>query len=83
VATDDVLDLSCAPISSDAARAAQEALQQRGFQRIDVADGIQWSVRAEDGWADDEGWGQTFLFTDTDVRWALIRDQLKYINPAA
>lgn len=83
VATDNVLDLAWAPISGDAARAAQEALQQQGFQRIDVADGIQWSVRADDGWADDEGWGQTYLFTDTDVRWAMIRDQLGYINPAA
>lgn len=83
VATDNVLDLAWAPITPDAARAAQDALQQQGFQRIDVADGIQWSVRDEGGWVDDEGWGQTFLFTDTDVRWAVIRDQLKYINPAA
>lgn len=31
---------------------------------------------------DAEGWAETYLFTDTDVRWAVTRDQLVYINPA-
>lgn len=83
VATDNVLDLAWAPLSRDAASAAQESLEQQGFQRIDVADGIQWTLPGEDGFADAEGWGQTYLFTDTDVRWVMIRDQLAYINPAA
>lgn len=83
VATDNVLDLAWAPISGDAARAAQDSLQEKGFERIDVADGIQWALRGhENGWTDAEGWAETYLFTDTDVRWAVTRDQLVYINPA-
>lgn len=82
VGTDNVLDLVWAPITTDAANAAQEYLQSQGFERIDVADGVQWSVRAMDGWGDAEGWGQTYLFTASDVRWVQIRDHLSYIKSA-
>ncbi|WP_148286428.1 hypothetical protein [Microbacterium sp. B19] len=83
VPTDNVLDLAWAPIDSAASRAAQDALETRGFQRIEVPAGVEWALRGDEGWADDEGWGQTFLFTGTDVRWAMIRNQLDYIKPAA
>jgi len=83
VPTDNVLDLAWAPIDAAEAQSAQKYLADSGFQRIDVPEGVEWSVRGQDGWADDEGWGQTYLFTDTDVRWAMIRDQLAYLQPAA
>lgn len=83
VATDNVLDLAWAPIDADAARTAQDALQARGFERMDVDEGVQWVTRGEGGWADQEGWGQSYLFTAVDVRWAMNRDELKYITPVA
>lgn len=87
VATDNVLDLAWAPLSADAAQAAQaaqDALAAQGYERIDVADGVQWALRSDHNeWADEDGWGPTYLFTDTDVRWAAIRDELPYIAPAA
>jgi hypothetical protein len=82
VATDNVVDLGWAPIADDDAESAQKHLADAGFQRIDTPEGTQWSVHGEAGWADADGWGQTYLFTGTDVRWALIRDQLAYLRPA-
>jgi hypothetical protein len=82
VATDNVLDLAWAPIDQTASQAAQEHLADVGFERIVAPEGVQWSVRGEAGWADADGWGQTFLFTGSDVRWAMIRDELQYLQPA-
>lgn len=83
VPTDNVLDLAWAPVDDTAAQAAQDALADAGYQRIDVTDGVQWAMRAEDGWADDEGWGMTYHFTPGEVRWAVIRDELSLLRPAA
>lgn len=84
VATDNVLDLAWAPIDGAAAQAAQTYLADAGFQRIDTPEGVEWAVRGEaGGWADADGWGQSYSFTDTDVRWAQVRDDLQYLQPAA
>ncbi|KTS70084.1 hypothetical protein NS206_02015 [Microbacterium testaceum] len=84
VATDNVLDLAWAPIDGSAATSAQEYLADAGFERLDVPEGVQWALRGESGgWADAEGWGQTYLFTGTDVRWAQVRDDLGHLQPAA
>jgi hypothetical protein len=83
VATDNVLDLAWAPIDEATARTAQQALADAGYQRIEAADGVQYALRADGGWADEEGWGATYLFTGTDVRWAVVRDELPYLAPVA
>ncbi|MEX0150963.1 hypothetical protein [Microbacterium sp. LMI1-1-1.1] len=82
VATDNVLDLAWARIDESAAQAAQGALVDAGYERIDVSDGVQFGLRAEDGWADDEGWGATYHFAGDEVRWAVVRDQLSLLRPA-
>ncbi|GEB46065.1 hypothetical protein MTE01_20100 [Microbacterium testaceum] len=84
VATDNVLDLAWAPIDEAAAQSAQKYLAEAGFQRIESTGATQWATRPGDGgWADDDGWGETYSFTGTDVRWAVTREDLAYIAPAA
>ncbi|MDQ1110700.1 hypothetical protein QE418_000148 [Microbacterium testaceum] len=84
VATDNVIDLAWAPIDATTAAAAQRALEAEGFQRVDTADAVQWGMRPGDGgWKDDDGWGQTYSFTGSEVRWAVVRSELDLLQPPA
>jgi len=82
VATDNVIDLAWAPIDATTAAAAQRALEAEGFQRVDTSDAVQWGMRSDDGSAkDDDGWGETYSFSGSEVRWAVVRSQLDLLQP--
>lgn len=83
VGTDNFFALAWAPISGSASRAAQESLAAAGYQRLDVDGVTQWATLGSPGYSDDEGWGETFQFSDTDVRWVGIRNELQYFAPPA
>lgn len=83
VPTDNVIDLAWAPVDAATSDAAQAALADAGYERINVTDGVQWALRAEGYWADEEGFGTTYHFTGDEVRWAQIRDELSLILPAS
>ncbi|MBW9110020.1 hypothetical protein JNB63_04360 [Microbacterium trichothecenolyticum] len=36
--------------------------------------------KGETGWADAEGYGASYLFTAQDGRWAMFKDELKYVK---
>jgi hypothetical protein len=83
VATDNVLDLAWAPIDAASARRAQDALREEGFEQIDAPEGTYLALRAgTTDWSDDDGFAETYLFTDTDVRWAQVRSDLAFIRTA-
>ncbi|PTT20050.1 hypothetical protein DBR36_06490 [Microbacterium sp. HMWF026] len=83
VATDNFFGLAWAPISGSAAQAAQEALAAAGYQRLDVDGSTQWAMAGSPGYSDDEGWGETYQFSESDVRWVSIRNELQYFAPPA
>ena len=80
LATDNVIDLAWAPIEADAAAAAQAQLEAAGFERIEAPEGVYLAMKGADGWADEEGYAQTYLFTDDDVRWAMFKDEVAFIK---
>ncbi|GAA5199298.1 hypothetical protein [Microbacterium jejuense] len=80
LATDNVIDLAWAPIGEDAASAAQSQLEAEGYERIETAEGMYLAMRGEEGWADDEGFAQAHLFTADDVRWAMFKDELRFVQ---
>lgn len=84
VATDNVLDLAWAPIEEHAAASAQAALAERGFEIIESSEGRYFALPTDHtGWADSDGYGEAYLFTPSDVRWAQTRDQLVHIRSGA
>jgi hypothetical protein len=83
VATDNVIDLTWAPIDAEQAAIYQAHLESQGFVRIDGAETVQYSVRGTDGWTDADGWAQTYDFTPTGLRWVAIRDELELFAPLA
>ncbi|KQZ84536.1 hypothetical protein ASD56_11345 [Microbacterium sp. Root166] len=78
--TDSVATLAWAPIEPDAAASAQSYLESLGFVRIETPEGVYLAQKGDDGWADAEGYGVTYLFTDTDVRWAAYKDEVGYVK---
>ncbi|MBD3941664.1 hypothetical protein IF188_08155 [Microbacterium sp. NEAU-LLC] len=80
LATDNVIDLAWAPIGPDAASAAQRQLEAEGYERIETTEGVYLAMRGEDGWADEEGFAQAYLFTPDDVRWAMFKDELRFVQ---
>ncbi|WES65123.1 hypothetical protein P0L94_03385 [Microbacter sp. GSS18] len=82
LATDDVQDHAWARIHSESAVAAMQQLEADGYRRSDTTEGVYLSRVAEAGRGDADGWGETYLFTPTDVRWAHTRADLSAIRPA-
>ncbi len=80
IPTDNLIDLAWSPIASSAAAAAQESLVGEGYERIDAPEGMYLAMRSAEGWADDEGYGDSYLFTDDDVRWAMTKADLAYVK---
>ena len=80
VPTDNLIDLAWSPIDPDAAAGAQQSLVAEGYERIDGAEGVYLAMRSADGWADAEGYGDSYLFTDDDVRWAMTKADLAYVK---
>lgn len=73
LATDDVIDLAWSPIGTEAAASAQAFLLDEGYQRIDAPEGVYFALTGTDFHSDAEGYGETYLFTGDDVRWALTK----------
>ncbi|MET0736173.1 MAG: hypothetical protein ABWY55_11110 [Microbacterium sp.] len=80
LATDNILDLAWAPIGRAEATAAQEQLAAAGYERIEAPEGVYLAMKGEAGWADAEGYAQSYLFTDDDVRWAMFKAELVYVK---
>lgn len=83
IATDNVLDLAWAPIDAETAAGVQAHLADQGFEMIEAPEGTYYAVRSDaTGWSDSEGFGQSYLFTGTDVRWAQVKEDLSLIRTA-
>lgn len=82
LATDNVVVLAWAPIDADAAAAAQESLEAEGFERIEAPEGIYLAMPADpqDPQASEDGYVQSYLFAEDDVRWAMYKDELEFIT---
>ena len=78
--TDSIIDLAWTPIGTDAATAAQQMLAAEGYQRIDAPEGVYLAMPATGGPGDAEGFGDSYLFTVEDVRWAMTKADLVYIK---
>ena len=79
--TDNVIDLAWSPLAPASAAAAQEALAAEGFQRIDAPEGVYLALKPAGGdWVDAEGYGETYLFTDDDVRWGRTKEYVGYVK---
>ncbi len=82
IGTDNVIDLAWAPMAATDRPAAEQVLLDRGWERVDV-NGVEYvSVRATPGTTDAE-WVNSFLFTDSDVRWAQYQDEHDLIRSTA
>ncbi|QIG40359.1 hypothetical protein G5T42_13470 [Microbacterium sp. 4R-513] len=80
-ATDNVIDLAWAHLSSAAAASAQEALAAEGFERIEAPEGVYLAIKPGAGdRVDGEGFGETYLFTADDVRWARTKEDVGYVK---
>jgi hypothetical protein len=80
LATDNIITLAWAPISSVAATAAQEQLRADGYERIDAAEGTYLALVGEEGTpVDGEGYHTTYLFTGDDVRWAEFKEYVGFV----
>lgn len=80
LATDNVLDLAWSAIPPDAAAAAQSLLGTEGFERIDSPEGVYYALVGSGDRTDAEGWGESYLFTTDDVRWAPTKADLAAIK---
>ncbi|WP_243074644.1 hypothetical protein [Microbacterium sp. SS28] len=80
LATDNIEDLAWAPIGTDAAVAAQAALVDEGFERIEAPEGVYLALVGAGDWSDAEGYGETYLFTDDDVRWARTKADVVFVT---
>ncbi|MFH8250304.1 hypothetical protein ACH3VR_08070 [Microbacterium sp. B2969] len=80
LATDNIIDLAWSPIEPDAATAAQQLLVTEGYQSIDAPEGLYLAMTGAGTFADDEGWGETYLFTADDVRWAMTKADVAYVK---
>ena len=73
IPTDNIVDLAWTPIDPENAVAAMATLEDAGFTRLDEPEGIYLAMKGPEGYTDDEGWGQTYLFGFEDVRWAATK----------
>ncbi|WP_194411312.1 hypothetical protein [Microbacterium cremeum] len=86
LATDNVITLAWAPLDPAIAAATQEHLVSLGYERIEAREGVYLAMPGDTDdpgmaqWLDDDGYGQAYLFTGDDVRWALYRDELAFIK---
>lgn len=80
LATDDVVDLAWSPVGPADAAAAQERLEVNGYQRIDAPEGVYYALPGDYGFGDAEGFAQTYLFTATDVRWAIYKSDVRFVK---
>jgi hypothetical protein len=80
IPTDNLIDLAWTPIGSDAATAAQQMLAAEGYQRIDAPEGVYLAMPATGGAGDSEGFGDSYLFTPDDVRWAITKAALANVK---
>ena len=78
--TDNVTTLAWAPIAGDAAASAQADRLEKGYERIEAAEGVYLAMHGVEGWADAEGFGQAYLFTAGDVRWAMFKDEVRFVK---
>ncbi len=84
MATDNILDLAWSPIDTADAAEAQTALEAEGYERSEAPEGVYLAMRGEQGWGDSEGFAQSYLFTPEDVRWAMTKAELAFVQaPAA
>ena len=80
IPTDNIIDLAWSPIDPDAATGAQQSLAAEGYERIDAAEGVYLAMSIVDGATAAEGLGDSYLFTDDDVRWAMTKADLAYVK---
>ena len=55
-------------------------LVTEGYQRIDAPEGVYLAMPATGGPGDAEGFGDSYLFTVDDVRWAMTKADLAYVK---
>lgn len=77
--TDNVLTLAWAPIDEESAAAAQSSLLGQGYERVEATEGVYLVMRGGP-WVDADGFSDAYLFTGTDVRWAVVKDLLKLVK---
>lgn len=80
LATDNVVQHSWSALSAVDVGAWQSELVARGYERIDSAEGVFYAVQGEAGYSDDEGFGDAYLFTDDDVRWAMFKADVAFVK---
>lgn len=81
LATDNVIDLAWSPLAPASAAAAQEALVAAGFERVDAPEGVYLAIKPAGGdRVDAEGYGETYLFTEDDVRWGYTKEYVGYVK---
>ncbi|SFS07472.1 hypothetical protein SAMN04487846_2242 [Microbacterium sp. cf046] len=74
LAPDDIIDLAWAPIDPENAVAAMQQLEASGYTRIDAPEGVYLALKDPAGIpVDAEGYADTYLFTQRDVRWAVFK----------
>ncbi|MEU1970233.1 hypothetical protein ABZ477_01090 [Microbacterium sp. NPDC019599] len=70
IPTDNLIDLAWAPLTGDETLAGQEALVEAGYAREESVEGAWLTIPG----------GDAYLFTGTDVRWAVTREDIAYIK---
>ena len=80
IPTDNIIDLAWSPIEAGAASGAQQTLAGEGYERLEGPEGVYLALPGVDGWADAEGYGDSYLFTEDDVRWAMTKADLAYVK---
>ena len=75
--TDNVIDLAWAPIDPESAIAAMQMLDGGDYVRTDAAECIYYSRTGPGLYVDAEGWGDSYCFTVSDVRWAQTRADVR------
>lgn len=78
LATDNIITLAWAPIEAMAAASAQEQLIAEGYERIVAPEGTYLALRDEFGSGD--MYVDTYLFTDSDVRWGAYEDEVVFVR---
>ncbi|MFS0732723.1 hypothetical protein ABC304_12045 [Microbacterium sp. 1P10UB] len=82
VSTDNVIDVAWAPMAPEDREAAEQALLDQGWERVDV-DGVEYLSVPADPTTSDADWVNSFLFTGSDVRWAQYQDEHDLIRSVA
>jgi hypothetical protein len=80
VATDNILDLGWAAIDAARSIRAQQFLTEQGLIRLEASEGVYLTTPDQAFMADAEGYGQTYLFTASDVRYALTKEDVSLVK---